>query len=187
MEARPPLSAAGRLGQPIILVLIPNFGRCVLQFGISRGDYSPYNGDDIPLSLLPANEPRLSDEMSSKVDDTDPRLQYSGSWSPFSNLAPAPAYNNTLHGTAKPGAQMVLEFAGTGISVYGTVSPNGTAISNYTIDGGSSSIFTAPVVETALGGVLYFNSSVLGDGNHTLVVTNIDSDPWFWIDYFSIE
>ncbi|KAF7967232.1 hypothetical protein HWV62_35077 [Athelia sp. TMB] len=144
--------------------------------------------------------------MSSKVDDTDPRLQYSGSWSPFSNLAPAPAYNNTLHGTAKPGAQMVLEFAGTcsssrdkepcliglslpgtGISVYGTVSPNGTAISNYTIDGGSSSIFTAPVVETALGGVLYFNSSVLDDGNHTLAVTNIDSDPWFWIDYFLIE
>lgn len=84
----------------------------------------------------------------------------------------------------------VLMNLGTSISVYGSIPPNNTAISTYTIDLSAPVTFTNPNLTQYTSRQLFFESPVLQDGSHTLTVIAPDSViglPWtpVWFDYLT--
>lgn len=77
---------------------------------------------------------------------------------------------------------------GTSVAVYGTVGPTGLAgpsKSTYTLDGASPITYTAPVSNRVINGVTYYRSPILKDGEHSLVITDMQDSTYFWIDYIS--
>ncbi|PPQ76284.1 hypothetical protein CVT26_009679 [Gymnopilus dilepis] len=121
------------------------------------------------------------------IDDQDPTVNYSGAW----GKAGGP---NELDGTTTwthaSGATATLHFSGTGISVFGTI-PNigrGTSpSSSYSIDGSTSGSFTGTQRSDVQYKVVFFQSSTLSAGDHTLVVTNVgNATGLLYIDFFQI-
>ena len=79
---------------------------------------------------------------------------------------------------------------GTGISVFGTI-PNigrGTSpSSSYSVDGSTSGSFTGTQRSDVQYKVVFFQSSTLSAGDHTLVVTNVgNATGLLYIDFFQI-
>ena len=78
---------------------------------------------------------------------------------------------------------------GTGISVFGTMcDPGGnTTVSTFTIDNNGPSKFTVPSgIICNQNFVNFFNSPPLENGQHTLIITNLNQNAWFFLDYLQV-
>ncbi|KAF8509307.1 hypothetical protein BU17DRAFT_26330, partial [Hysterangium stoloniferum] len=75
---------------------------------------------------------------------------------------------------------------GIGISVFGTQGTPGGNITTslYSIDGQSPVRYTVPSnLNTIQYSVQFYASPPLTDGSHTLVITNVNDNSWFWLDF----
>ncbi|GBE80053.1 hypothetical protein BKA93DRAFT_202935 [Sparassis latifolia] len=125
--------------------------------------------------------------MSIKVDDADPSITYSTGWT--FNISSA-QYDDTYHGATKAGMTATFTFTGISVAAYGSLGSwdvFGRPVTSYTIDGNYISAYQAPIVDPPYYTVntLYFQSSELSQGTHTLVITNLNGTPpsEFWLDY----
>jgi hypothetical protein len=79
---------------------------------------------------------------------------------------------------------------GTSVKVFGTVPETGVSsippVSTYSIDGSSSSTFAPTIGKVPVHKMLYYQSPPLQDGEHTLVITSLAKDSYFWLDYFEV-
>ncbi|EKM56885.1 uncharacterized protein PHACADRAFT_254252 [Phanerochaete carnosa HHB-10118-sp] len=127
--------------------------------------------------------------MPIRIDDSDPSVNYTGSW--FKGGNPPEEYMGTTHGAITNGSTMSFTFNGTAVALYGTIGPinsdsdNQTTTSMYVLDEASAVTVTAPKSLTTQYGYAFFLSPQLADEQHTLTVTATDvvSDNTFWIDY----
>ncbi len=112
------------------------------------------------------------------VDDFDPAITYTGTWSTKENEPTR--YMGTLHESQSAGATASLSFEGGSIDLYAdTRGWGGTA--SVMIDGISvaSADFNGPDADS----VLVASYTNLGSGSHDLVMT-IDGNGWCYVDYF---
>lgn len=133
-----------------------------------------------PTLKLNSNAP------SSIVDDRDPRFTYSSGWI----LAGVEAeVDSTTHGSNVSHSTAVLTFHGTSVILYGTVSPDGPAVSSYSVDSGTTFTYTAPVPHKPLQQQPFFGASDLKAGKHTLTVTIVSTEGKgiYWLDYAVIR
>lgn len=76
------------------------------------------------------------------------------------------------------------------VSVVGTVGPQNTGLatpqSNYTVDGGSPNVFAPTEDQSVHYNTRFYLSSILPNGQHTLVVTNLLNSDALFIDYFLV-
>ncbi|KAF8588070.1 hypothetical protein K439DRAFT_702488 [Ramaria rubella] len=122
------------------------------------------------------------------IDDSDPAIKaVNGTWTHFKG---GQYYNGTETLTRDPGATSMYVFNGTGISVFGTqCDPAGgnTTVSTYMIDGGSKSTYTVPPgVICNQNFVNFFSSPPLENGQHTLLITNLNNGAWYFLDYLQV-
>jgi len=126
------------------------------------------------------------------VDEADSQVQYSGGWTTGGVY---PEYDSTTHLTAGVGEYAMFNFTGIWVSVYGTLGGTGLTVidagipqSQYVIDGGEPTSFTAPNVSQTLYHYQYFSSGLLSDGEHSLVVTYMGGsqggNSTLWLDFF---
>src|ERR1700735_1451976 len=139
------------------------------------------------------------------VDDSDPRLKYTGDW--FLDGVHG-EFDQTTHGSRTLGSQLTFTFngafheqnnrpsqalinlflisVGTSVAVFGTVGPTdstGPPKSSYTLDGAPPVTFIAPETTGIIKRVMYYQSPTLSYGEHSLVVTDAQDLTYFWIDY----
>ncbi|KAI0340849.1 hypothetical protein BDW22DRAFT_355577 [Trametopsis cervina] len=122
------------------------------------------------------------------VDDQDPRVQYSSGWE---NVASSSAeYDSTKSGATSAGQTASFTFTGTGVEVYGSlgsIDVYGRPVTTYSVDGGRSSTYQAPVLDPGLVElhVMFYRSPPLSPGQHTLVITNTNGTKptEYWLDY----
>ncbi|PPQ73580.1 hypothetical protein CVT26_010564 [Gymnopilus dilepis] len=126
--------------------------------------------------------------MSVNIDDTDPAIQYSGSWQVLMN-SPL-EYGGGVHSTTQTGASATITFVGTRIQLFCTVPMNsGTETADFTFDG-----HTGPPLsreshpDTTYYKDGWFDSGPLDNTVHVLTVSNGggSSDAPLQLDYFSI-
>ncbi|PFH47926.1 hypothetical protein AMATHDRAFT_66502 [Amanita thiersii Skay4041] len=125
-------------------------------------------------------------------DNEDPNVQLSGSWKP---LGGETEFNGTTSLTTQPGASAKFTFEGSFVAVYGTVEPvsytNGTSlITTYSLDGSAPQQYNGTSVASTLTAPtfnqLFYESPVLEDGPHELVVKYEGAGLRFYIDYFLV-
>ncbi|KAI1788043.1 hypothetical protein LXA43DRAFT_1026931 [Ganoderma leucocontextum] len=110
------------------------------------------------------------------VESTDPAVHYTGSWEPVKlNSTTAYVVSNTTRSKA------VYTFAGTRISVFGVVlprdSPGAAQVSEYSVDGGKSTQYTAPGNATGpVYNLQFYLSGQLQDGQHTITILNLGDE-----------
>ncbi|KAF9458137.1 hypothetical protein BDZ94DRAFT_1271524 [Collybia nuda] len=120
------------------------------------------------------------------VDDHDrSRIRYAGgTW--FAAGSPN-EYAQTTFGTRDAGSRATFVFSGSSVKVYGTVPEIGVSsiapISTYSVDGSSSTTFAPSLGSSPEYRKLFYASPPLKDGEHTLVITSIVKDCFFWLDY----
>ncbi|KJA15002.1 hypothetical protein HYPSUDRAFT_48706 [Hypholoma sublateritium FD-334 SS-4] len=123
-------------------------------------------------------------------DDRNALIVYSTSpgWTQGGNVSD---FQGTSTWTTSAGASFTFKFTGVSISVYGTLS--GTTApqqSAYSIDGGDAQAFTAvtPTGVVFTFHQLFFSRSGLTAGvSHTLVVTNLVENTWYFLDSIQVE
>ncbi|KAI0660680.1 hypothetical protein C8Q70DRAFT_903261, partial [Cubamyces menziesii] len=125
------------------------------------------------------------------VDDNDWRVKFSDNWGQSNASA---AYNGTLHYATPRGATVTFSFNGTFVAVIGgqgDTSSFGWPSTSYAIDGNVQSTYNLATGDHALSAtdfdynVTFFSSPDLKPGEHTLVITNLNST-WpntYWFDY----
>ncbi|KAF9220919.1 hypothetical protein BS17DRAFT_712720 [Gyrodon lividus] len=129
--------------------------------------------------------------MATTVDDRDPRITYTGTWTLGGN---APEYENTTHGTTIAGSSASFNFTGTfhgtSVSVFGTVGPVdyyhvdvGPPMSVYNLDHFPAVTFTAPALNSASYHYQFYTSPLLDEGVHYLVITSVNMSSVLWLDY----
>ncbi|KAJ7509087.1 hypothetical protein B0H11DRAFT_2432738 [Mycena galericulata] len=114
------------------------------------------------------------------IDDRDPRVSYTPAWQHF---ALDEDFQHTSQQSTNPGDMFSLIFQGKAIEMYGNATDIGMKAS-MVVDGGVAEVF-APSPGSGANNFLIFNSGVLDDGNHTLVVTSEGTSP-MWVDYFLV-
>lgn len=120
------------------------------------------------------------------VDDSDTlRIWYSDEW--VSALGVVDEFNSTSHRTTSKGSTATFRFNGTGVSVFGTIPPNdlpgGPSISSYTLDDIPSVFFTAEASSVPIFRQLFYQSPLLPDTHHQLIITTLNDDSEFGLDY----
>jgi len=116
------------------------------------------------------------------IDDSDPRIMYTGPW--FSGGRSATGdYNSTIHGTNNAGAYATFLFNGTGLAVYGMISSSrhntSAPVSTYVLDEERPVFYTAVQGQSPAFGQLFYESSSLQDGSHSLVITSTVQGSFF--------
>ena len=147
-----------------------------------------------------------AEDTTTIIDDSDPAITaLSGQWIHFTGDE---YYNKTETLTQDAGAMSMYIFngawelfflidiaglnylTGTGISVFGTqCDPAGgnTTVSTYMIDNGGQSTYTVPSgVVCNQNFVNFFTSPPLANGKHTLVITNLNQNAWYFLDYLQV-
>ncbi|KAL0959883.1 hypothetical protein HGRIS_011551 [Hohenbuehelia grisea] len=136
------------------------------------------------------------------VDDGDESLQFSPEWLSVQGLARLNVtngqqhrvYKDTIHQSTTPGANLVFQFTGTSVAVYGVVrwQNAGRSSSAYILDGSApeTHAIAASGVVTKCNNqpnYLFFQRDNLDPGNHTLAVTatEISGDQAFILDFVS--
>ncbi|KIP02018.1 hypothetical protein PHLGIDRAFT_314441 [Phlebiopsis gigantea 11061_1 CR5-6] len=124
------------------------------------------------------------------IDDKNPRIIYSTGWYSADGVH-ATDYNQTISISGDPSAGFSFKFNGTSISVYGSIPPNNTAMSMYTLDTSTPATFTSPNnTGPYKSGQLLYQSPALSDGEHTLSVGTPDTvigdaSTQFYFDYLT--
>ncbi|GLB44440.1 hypothetical protein LshimejAT787_1700670 [Lyophyllum shimeji] len=109
---------------------------------------------------------------TSRIDDRDPRIVYTGNWEAAGD--PEHEFDGTSHGTRSNGAQALFTFVGSAVSVYGTIEKGtlgaaGAPTSSYTIDGSAVGRFTGtPKSDTVFRQPFFVSGTLPAAGNHTL-------------------
>ncbi|PSR71007.1 hypothetical protein PHLCEN_2v13111 [Hermanssonia centrifuga] len=135
------------------------------------------------------------------VDDSNlGRLSYTGTWQD-GGAAPF-EWDGTTHGSQTTGSQVTFQFnggslliwlndtsfliplSGTQVEVYGTIGPTGDVLptSTYLLDSASILTYVAANVSATTYQNQFYQSPVLQDGSHTLVIT-VTSQGYYWLDY----
>ncbi|TFY67479.1 hypothetical protein EVG20_g3939 [Dentipellis fragilis] len=81
------------------------------------------------------------------IDDTDPGVQYSGSWNVKHGFPGA--FQNTVHYTKEAGSSVEIVFSGSNLQVFGAANAPGDAL-NYTLD--SQPLSAVPLTKSHGGG-----------------------------------
>ncbi|KAJ7717019.1 hypothetical protein B0H16DRAFT_1740861 [Mycena metata] len=116
------------------------------------------------------------------IDDSDPRITYTGGWN---EDLQDDEFQHTLHSSTKVGDSLSFQFVGKSIAMYGDLVPGASSNASFAIDGGPPLFIpsTSPAGRTTNN--LLFNSGDLANGNHSLVVSAAD-DQALWVDYFLV-
>ncbi|EIW61143.1 uncharacterized protein TRAVEDRAFT_43970 [Trametes versicolor FP-101664 SS1] len=123
-----------------------------------------------------------------EVDDQDPRVLYSDGWGHQSD-APS-AYDDTLSTANREGMTLTLKFSGTLVAVVGCggdVAAYGYPSVSFLIDGQNyGTRVDTPSLTGSYYNITFFVSPTLPDGEHTLVITNLNGTQpnTFWLDWF---
>ncbi|KAF8512774.1 hypothetical protein JB92DRAFT_259904 [Gautieria morchelliformis] len=130
----------------------------------------------------------VAEDVTIVIDDSDPSIKHlTGEWMHFTGSG---YYNHTETLTHDAGATSMYTFNGTGISVFGTQCiPAGgnTTVSTYTLDNKSPSKYTVPArVACNENFVKFFSSPPLAHGLHTLIITNLNANAWYFLDYLQV-
>ncbi|KAF5316789.1 hypothetical protein D9619_006869 [Psilocybe cf. subviscida] len=109
------------------------------------------------------------------IDDTNTTLiQYSGTWEPL--VGSTRQWEGTSHVSLDPGASATFSFRGYQVWVWGTI-PAGTGSNLYdvAIDGGTPNVTSRTSNGSANYNDVYYQSSLLRDTYHTVVIRNLGS------------
>ncbi len=139
------------------------------------------------------------------IDDSDSRLIYQGNW--FTNRS-SEEYIPTVHGTQDVGASvkfsfngmfiyadsyprhrdstcLLNSFAGTRVQVFGTADDS-HASANFTLDGGAPTQYQQIPSSPSAYHIVLYNSPLLDDSEHTLVITSTAKNATLWLDYLQL-
>ncbi|KAF9553926.1 hypothetical protein CPC08DRAFT_697234 [Agrocybe pediades] len=120
------------------------------------------------------------------VDDRDPRIVYSaGQWQTTGTIN---EFDSSTTCSNVVGATATIRFSGN-VSVTGTIgaAANGAAPrSSYSVDGTTPNTFTAVQGDTVKYSQVFF-SDVIWSGSHTLVITNLEAQALYCIDFISLS
>ncbi|KAJ7760681.1 hypothetical protein DFH07DRAFT_771761 [Mycena maculata] len=122
------------------------------------------------------------------IDDNDASVQYFGYWSLQTNNDAC--FQHTVHLCASPGCLASLTFEGTSVTLQGPLAegivPNSYNVS-VAIDGGPPTFISKSANTTSItyNNKLFFTSSPLPPGNHTIIFTAQNAKP-FYVDYFLV-
>ncbi|KAJ7055767.1 hypothetical protein C8F01DRAFT_1157632 [Mycena amicta] len=115
------------------------------------------------------------------VDDRDTNIVYQPAWSMF---GAEQDFMHTSQSSPSAGAKLTYTFEGRGISYYGGDTAGNKTKASIALDGGPPTIFVPPPTAGVVNNK-YYDSGVLADGKHTLVVTAVNDDP-IWVDYLLV-
>ncbi|KAJ8088521.1 hypothetical protein PM082_022594 [Marasmius tenuissimus] len=124
-----------------------------------------------------------------RVDDTDSRLVYTPpeEW----HIAGVEAeFMHSTHWTTTADAQMVFQFKGTKVSVFGTISsnvPQPATLNFFSVDDREPVSWSVAAQKPAVYKQLFFSSPTLEDGVHTLTMNVTVSSSQTFIDYLEFE
>ncbi|KDQ28696.1 hypothetical protein PLEOSDRAFT_1102739 [Pleurotus ostreatus PC15] len=126
------------------------------------------------------------------IDDADGQINYSPSWR---QNGCSSEYQNTTHSTKAQGAFFTLNFVGTSVKVYGSLTHQGGdndrsmfPNTTYVLDDRSPvNFFGKPPSTSDTYQQVFYSSPPLPYTNHTLVGTCADEGSLVWIDYFVVE
>ncbi|TFK45747.1 hypothetical protein OE88DRAFT_1740015 [Heliocybe sulcata] len=120
------------------------------------------------------------------VDDTNTSaIHYYGSWIQEGQDG---EYNSTTHASGGPGVQMMFQFTGTFVEVYGTIGVQGINTS-FVLDDGSQTGYTSTYyvvgsISRVMMQVSYYQSPSLPNIGHSLLMTvNDPSATTVFLDY----
>ncbi|KAJ6530952.1 hypothetical protein DFH09DRAFT_1326648 [Mycena vulgaris] len=118
------------------------------------------------------------------IDDRDARVTYTPEWRKFTGDND---FMHTSQESTSPGDSFSLKFEGTSVSYYGGITASDAGVMNASIvlDGGKPIFFIAPATPAAVTNNLIFESGIINDGSHTLVITQ-ENQFTVWTDYFLI-
>ncbi|THU82745.1 hypothetical protein K435DRAFT_844292 [Dendrothele bispora CBS 962.96] len=122
------------------------------------------------------------------LDDTDPRISYQGDWRKGGIKG---EYQKTTHGAVNAsGSSVSLNFSGTQIGINATLDPRNSNDSNPIFQvflDGNLEVSYEPNLTSYKQLVRIFESRVLDDGEHTLLIINqVRTAKTIWLDSFSI-
>ncbi|KAI0331684.1 hypothetical protein GY45DRAFT_1322048 [Cubamyces sp. BRFM 1775] len=126
---------------------------------------------------------------SDVIDDSDPRIQYNGSWISHAQLNTTQYWAGTATYSNDSGATATVTFTGISVNVRGAYTPAGASSmhSLYTLDGRDPPVeFTPPnstVTEEAFR-VAFYTSGPIPYGTHVLVIKNLGEQ--FWLDSIDV-
>ncbi|PFH49426.1 hypothetical protein AMATHDRAFT_4940 [Amanita thiersii Skay4041] len=122
-----------------------------------------------------------------KVEDDDPKVQYTGNWTTGGTLFDS---NRTIHSTSSIGSEVTFSFFGSSITVFGRL-PNTTVSAGYPaavfiIDDENPATLIAipPVQEKTVYQVPIFQSPTLPPGQHTLKIQSQENVTDLSLDFF---
>ncbi|KAI0363518.1 hypothetical protein BV20DRAFT_958125 [Pilatotrama ljubarskyi] len=122
------------------------------------------------------------------VDDADPRVQYTGSWVPYTAVNSTQFWSGTVTYTNISGAMAKLAFTGDSVQVFGAFNLSGhlNMSSRYTLDDATPVMFSPPsVVETPIFRRQFYASGLIAFGQHVLTIENLGEQ--FWLDSIHVD
>ncbi|KAF8163829.1 hypothetical protein B0H34DRAFT_340696 [Crassisporium funariophilum] len=112
--------------------------------------------------------------MSNNADDTDPGFSYSGNWQTLTGSTRQ--WQGTVHSTTQSGASATFRFVGTAARVYFTVpAGSGSSMADISLDGVTRTVSKTSHSDNFYDD-LWFDSGLISNTQHTVVVTNRGSD-----------
>ncbi|TFK97889.1 hypothetical protein BDV98DRAFT_513012 [Pterulicium gracile] len=150
----------------------------LLEVVVERhGPNTPHFHLDYILYDAEVKEERLvgpaSEDVRVIIDDSDSRIEYGGPTGAWSLGGSASEHANTTHSTGVGGATATYKFFGTGIEAYGTLvmdsSKNPHAVT-FAVDNQRPVRYRSPDVGGLEHKMRFFQSPVLDEGEHTLVI-----------------
>ncbi|KAF7297147.1 hypothetical protein MIND_00947700 [Mycena indigotica] len=126
-----------------------------------------------------------TDDLLFFIDDTDPRLTYTGNWT--AQTGNDGDFQLTSHGGSQ-GASFRFEFEGTLVSLHGRIGDDTNGANtkaSFSIDGAPSVTFSSPSQGSITFNQALFQSDTLSPGKHTLVATSQSGS--LWVDYLLLQ
>ncbi|GAA4258821.1 RICIN domain-containing protein [Dactylosporangium darangshiense] len=161
-----------RVAQPISFTTPDTGSRVYLTLSTTKNGATMFTDSVEYLSLGSAG---------SNVDDTDPRVVYSGSWGHASG-EPGP-YLGTNSYTNVAGDTATLTFVGTGVTLHAVTDP-GHGVVGVSVDGGAETLVDE-YSAARTGDVAVWTSPRLASGTHTVRV-RATGTRWSTVDRFEI-
>ncbi|EFI27463.1 hypothetical protein CC1G_15498 [Coprinopsis cinerea okayama7 len=123
--------------------------------------------------------------MPHRVDDRSLAVSFQGFWA-------FEGGDNEFEGTTsrpqRPGARAIFQFQGTSVQIYGTIG-RGRRIPglSFVIDNGPVTFQRYAPTQEVQYAQLFYESPILANETHTLVISSEDESNGIWLDYFDIE